>query len=304
MPEVPGVRTGPGAIEFAVTPPGPNSAAHACVSNCSAAFDDPYTVAPGVPTYATIVVTLMMRPHPRLTIAGARRAVSNRGALTFVSNIASNAASVASDVGPNEKTPALLMRMSTPPRIFSACTARFATEAADERSATTKSALPCAARIAATTSSPRRASRPVTRTCAPCDASASAMARPMPEVAPVMSALRVVAVTCFLQSESAAKIGAPAVDDKRVDRNTQDDSQSSLRKAHGQSQRNPGVRPCRRGAQLHESGPATRHDAVGREQGDLAPRESVQGAPAAPDFAQRDDDARRRRVLRALPHDH
>ena len=59
---------------------------------------------------------------------------------------------------------------------LSACMARFATDWAEARSATTKSALPRAARMRATTSSPRRASRPVTRTWTPCDASASAIA--------------------------------------------------------------------------------------------------------------------------------
>jgi hypothetical protein len=52
-----------------------------------------------------------------------------------------------------------------------------------------KSALPPAARIASTTSPPRRTLRPLTTTCAPSAANAVAIAPPMLLVAPVTSAV-------------------------------------------------------------------------------------------------------------------
>jgi hypothetical protein len=57
------------------------------------------------------------------------------------------------------------------------------------RSAAMKSALPPAARISATTLSPRSWSRPLTTTCAPSPANMVAIARPMLLVAPVTSAV-------------------------------------------------------------------------------------------------------------------
>src|SRR5690349_4353981 len=94
MPAVPGVRTGPGATALLVTPLAPYSAAHAWVSNCSAAFDDPYSAAPAMPRYATIVVTLTMRPQPRSAIAGASAPARKKGARTFVAYIWWNASGV------------------------------------------------------------------------------------------------------------------------------------------------------------------------------------------------------------------
>ena len=60
--------------------------------------------------------------------------------------------------------------------------------------------LPPAMRISATAASPRAASRPLTRTCAPRRASRTAAARPMPLVAPVTS------VVCPARSISAGPV--------------------------------------------------------------------------------------------------
>src|ERR1700710_987721 len=87
--------------------------------------------------------------------------------------------------------PALLTRMSMrPPSSSLAWAARFC-EASGEpsRSIWTKSACPPCARISSTTSAPRCASRPLTTTCAPSRAKATAIARPMLLVAPVTSAV-------------------------------------------------------------------------------------------------------------------
>jgi hypothetical protein len=102
-----------------VTPLGPNSAAQDCVNNRNAALDDPYSAPPIIPKCAAIVVIFTMRPHLRAAIEGARRPVRKYGARTLVANMDSNVSAVVSAVGPNEKIPALLTRMSTVPQAFS-----------------------------------------------------------------------------------------------------------------------------------------------------------------------------------------
>src|SRR2546422_10179497 len=126
----------------------------------------------------------MIVPPPRSTIRGAIAAVSRNGALTLTANVSSKAASGSSCVGPPGKTPALLTRMST----SAARSASARTSSGDLRSARTTSASPPSASIAATTSAPRASLRPLISTCAPSRASASAVARPMPEVPPVTNA--------------------------------------------------------------------------------------------------------------------
>ena len=78
-----------------------------------------------------------------------------------------------------------MTRMSTSP----ASSARRVTAAASPTSAATKRARPPSAEIASTTFLPRSASRPWTTTSAPSRARRSAIARPIPEVAPVTSAV-------------------------------------------------------------------------------------------------------------------
>jgi hypothetical protein len=82
-----------------------------------------------------------------------------------------------------------------------------------------KSAMPPAPWMAATAASPRAASRPLARTCAPRLASKAAVARPMPLVAPVTRAVvpvRSVVVMSFLPGElgclihnAERKLGCP-----------------------------------------------------------------------------------------------
>src|SRR2546426_765796 len=126
----------------------------------------------------------MIVPPPRSTICGAIAAVSRNGALTLTAKVSSKVASGSSCVGPPGKTPALLTRMSR----SAARSASARTSSGDLRSARTNSASPPFASIAATTSAPRASLRPLISTRAPSRASASAVARPMPEVPPVTNA--------------------------------------------------------------------------------------------------------------------
>ena len=102
-----------------------------------------------------------------------------------LANKASNWSTSICAVGPKRARPALLTKMSTAPT----SSASRRTSAASARSAAMNRALPPAERISWTTSAPRRASRPCTITSAPSRASCTAIARPIPDVAPVTSAL-------------------------------------------------------------------------------------------------------------------
>ena len=73
-------------------------------------------------------------------------------------------------------------------------------------SAPTKRALPPAASIAATVSAPRTLLRPTAITLAPSAASRRATARPMPEVAPVTSAVRPVRSSVFIATRSYRRL--------------------------------------------------------------------------------------------------
>jgi len=135
-----------------------------------------------------MVETLITLPAPRAAICGARAAVKKNGARTFVANIDSKSSTAKLSVGPNEKLPALFTRMSMPWPLFSPSAASSLTLSSAARSARTNRAEPPSPRIAATTSEPRRSSRPDTTTSAPSRANASAVARPIPDVLPVTSA--------------------------------------------------------------------------------------------------------------------
>src|SRR3984957_13778974 len=77
-----------------------------------------------MPKCAAMVVMLTIRPHPRAAISGANPAPRKKGPRTLLANIASKAAVVVSAVGPNEKMPALLTKISTLPTSFSDALAR------------------------------------------------------------------------------------------------------------------------------------------------------------------------------------
>src|SRR5262249_3679624 len=79
---------------------------------------------------------------------------------------------------------------SRPPNAFRVSATRRSQSAARVTSARTKTAVPAAASIAATTFRPRASSRPDTTTLASSSAKSRAAASPSPEVAPVTMATR------------------------------------------------------------------------------------------------------------------
>ncbi len=183
-------RITPGEIAFTRTPAGPNSAAHARVSVSTAPLVELYS-AEGMPRRAIHEPRLMIAPLPRSAICGAITAVRKNGALTFTAYTRSKTASSVAAVAPPGKIPALLTSTSIrPPRTRPASSASRRAAAGDpSRSAATKSARPPAVRICATTAAPRSALRPLTATCAPSAPNATAMARPMLLVDPVIKAV-------------------------------------------------------------------------------------------------------------------
>ena len=101
---------------------------------------------------------------------------------TLPSKSESNVASSSSAVGPNHEPPALFTRTSASPD----SSARRRTSAVSLKSAATNRARPPSTSICVTTSPPRcSAFRPCTTTVQPSLASCCAVARPMPDVAPV-----------------------------------------------------------------------------------------------------------------------
>ena len=192
------------------TPAGLNSAAQERVIDASAPLVAPYAAPPGMPIWPAWLPMLMMLPLPQVAIPGASAATRKKGTLTLAANSRSKVATSRSPVGPNQEIPALLTNTSTP----LACPARSSSWAGSLRSAATNRALPPSAVMWPTTANPRPASRPCTMTSAPCRASSSAAALPMPEVAPVTRALmpsrsRCSSISCpsRLTEETDASLG-------------------------------------------------------------------------------------------------
>src|SRR6478752_6949512 len=157
--------------------------------------------------------------------------------------MASKRSAPRSGVGPNQEKPALLTRMSTLP----ASSARRVTAPASPTSAATKRARPRSAEIASTTVVPRPASRPWTTTSAPSRARRSAIARPIPEVAPVTSALwpsRVLRLL-VLMDDMATPYGLSDDGLAVNDADAHLDSVSVSVTTCGEGGRLPGLAPCR-----------------------------------------------------------
>src|SRR5580704_8440416 len=131
-----------------------------------------------------MLARLMMLPDDLSTMPGASPATKKYAERTLPLNRSSNVASSRFAVGPNQDIPALFTKTSTGP------TASIMPRSASRslRSAATNRPRPPCAAISWTTSAPRSGSRPCTTTSHPSPASRTAVARPMPEVAPVTSA--------------------------------------------------------------------------------------------------------------------
>src|SRR5271169_1594385 len=163
------------------------------VSDSSAPFTAVYPSIPGTPDTAAREEMLMMAPCPAAAIrrksARVIRTVPVRLTLRMNSQFSSSISLSARSTPLRTRSllAALFTRIVGTPRLSAASNTRSPTDGS-VRSAATNVPLPPTSSKRCRTSSPARASRPVTTTDAPSLANRSAVARPIPWVEPVMIA--------------------------------------------------------------------------------------------------------------------
>src|SRR3954454_16857558 len=177
----------PGGIEFTVIPRPPTSRESPLAHECSVALA---ANAPLTPSGSDLPVMLTMRPQPRSSMPASRWPVSWRWRVKLSVSASSHCSSEASL--PNGRLPpALLTRISTAPSASVAAQAICAGASGSMKSAAiTAGRVPPAASISSPSSSSAASRRAVTASRAPSWASARAIPRPMPLLAPVTSAPR------------------------------------------------------------------------------------------------------------------
>ena len=140
------------------------------------AFADAYGARPASATTPMIDPMLTMRPHPRRAIEGPIARAQRNGPFRFVSTTASQSASDSSFTGPRTLTPALLNRMSIPPRDPSTSfTSRVTSSDEVTSAANARARRPVAEAIVCAAASPDAIERLAIATSAPACASAVAM---------------------------------------------------------------------------------------------------------------------------------
>ncbi len=132
----------------------------------------------------------MMRPQPRLAMAGPNSWPSRNGAVRFSASEASHSATVSTGSGGLMFTPAALTTMSGGPKISLTRSQAAGTAARSLRSAQTRPARPPAWPMAATAARSGSSWRASRTTRAPAAARARPAAAPMPELPPVTRATR------------------------------------------------------------------------------------------------------------------
>ena len=159
----------------------------------------------------------MTLPRRRSSIAGTKALQKLNGPRTLTAYIRSRSAASVPSRLPTWPIPALLTRMSSP----GSRAAREMTAAVSLTSTQASSALPPAALMAATVADPWGSSRSTTQTDAPWAAKQRAMASPMPDPAPVTSAvfpssLNIGFVCLGCRSDESVDPGGVAVEDGRL----------------------------------------------------------------------------------------
>ena len=170
----------PGGIEFTVMPCRPTSRDSPFAQECIAAFA---AKAPFRPSGSDFPVILIMRPHFLSIIWPRSRWVSWRWRRKLSVSASSHCSSVDSSVK-RRLPPALFTRMSTRPRPFSAASAIRSAAPSARKSCSMMTSGP----VSFCNSSSRLRRRAATASFTPSFASATALARPMPMLAPVTSA--------------------------------------------------------------------------------------------------------------------
>src|SRR4051794_20964689 len=175
-----GVRAGPGLMTFTRMRSGASSSASARASPVTPVLAAMYAASPGRGRRAMIDAVTIRLPPPRSRIAGTTAWAARKNAVRLTSSTRSHSARVISVTGfVSAGMPALLWKTSRPPKRSTAVWTTRATSASSVTSAPTASAP---------SPSQRCASRSTATTLAPASANRRAVARPMPEPAPVTTA--------------------------------------------------------------------------------------------------------------------
>src|ERR1700733_13355284 len=180
-----------------------------------------------MPASAATEPWLMIAPPPAATMPGAAAWEHRNVPLALTAKLRSQSSSVASITDPALFTPALLYNTSTRPYSLRICSKALVTCSRSATLATTGSAVPPEAAISPAVSLAASALRSTTATAAPSRANRTAAARPMPDPAPVTTAvlpasLPVIASRPFFRNENRppcclhSQGRHPAVQDQRV----------------------------------------------------------------------------------------
>ena len=148
-----------------------------------------------------------IEPRPAATRCTSAARVNHIGAVRLTVRMFCHASVVTSPTGPSPPSPpaALFTRTVRPPSVSAARATSSSHACSSRSSAVMKCARPPSASIDATAASPRDVSRPVTHTAAPSAAKRHAIARPMPDVDPVMSARSPASRTPYLPKSRPPK---------------------------------------------------------------------------------------------------
>src|ERR1700688_409199 len=184
------VSTNPGATAFTRTPWGPISMASTRVSCTTAALAMPYAARPGegVSTAADAMFTIEAEPRALITRAAARQPLNTP--LRLTASTRSSASSSRSTTGDWAMMPAMLAMTSSVPKLDTASSTSESTSPG-----TVTSTPRASARAPASSSCPAVVTAPPVSmsahsTAAPAAPSSTAVARPMPDAAPVTTATR------------------------------------------------------------------------------------------------------------------
>ena len=183
------VSTPPGQIAWMAMLSAFSSSARAFVRPFTPCFAAVYADWRCRPLIPVTLEMLMMRPARRARMCGRKAWIAVKTDVRFTSSVLRHSSGVSSRKGRNTAHPALFTRMSTAGNAASAAAAIRRTSSGSATSHRHHSARRPSARIPAAVSSSSGAVRAARNTSQPSRAKASAMARPMPRPAPVMTAV-------------------------------------------------------------------------------------------------------------------
>ena len=201
-----GVSTYPGATALARTPSGPSSAAATRVSWITPALATPYMDRVGTPVSPPDDETLTIAPRLAADMTRPAAAVPQNTPLRLTARTASSSSSAVSTMEEFRMIPATLAHTSIRPVERSAARARSSTAALSPTSVGTTTASGTSFAAASSPSAAMSAST----TRAPALAYVTAVSRPMPDAAPVTTAVRSSSEKAATTSSATARAGPEA----------------------------------------------------------------------------------------------